>query len=120
MLCDVPCSGLGIIRRKPDIKRKPPDEIEDLPDLQYRILENSSRLVKKGGRLIYSTCTLNPAENLSVISKFLHHHSDFEPAPLRLPDGTIRAIDEPDWALTIFPHMINTDGFFLSSVRKKD
>ena len=120
VLCDVPCSGLGIIRRKPDIKRKPPDEIEDLPDLQYRILENSSRLVKKGGRLIYSTCTLNPAENLSVISKFLHHHSDFEPAPLRLPDGTIRAIDEPDWALTIFPHMINTDGFFLSSVRKKD
>ena len=120
VLCDAPCSGLGIIRRKPDIKRKPQDEIEGLPDLQYRILENSSRLVKKGGRLIYSTCTLNPAENNSVITRFIGEHGEFEPCPLKLPDETIRAIDEPDYMLTVFPHIVNTDGFFISAVRRKD
>ena len=120
VLCDAPCSGLGIIRRKPDIKRKPQSEIEGLPGLQYRILENSSRLVRKGGRLVYSTCTLNPAENAAVIGKFLMNHGEFEPCSLALPEGIERAIDEPDYALTIFPHMINTDGFFISSVRRKD
>ena len=120
VLCDAPCSGLGIIRRKPDIKRKPQEEIQELPDLQYRILEHSSRMVKKGGRLIYSTCTLNPAENLSVIARFLDHHSEFEPCAIRLPDGIHRAIDEPDYALTLFPHIFNTDGFFISSVRRKE
>ena len=120
VLCDAPCSGLGIIRRKPDIKRKPPEEIQELPDLQYRILENSSRLVRKGGRLIYSTCTLNPAENAAVIEKFLRNHSDFAPCALCLPEGIERAIDEPDYALTIFPHICNTDGFFISAVRRKE
>ena len=120
VLCDAPCSGLGIIRRKPDIKRKPQSEIQGLPELQYRILENSSRLVRKGGRLVYSTCTLNPAENLSVIAKFLANHSEFEPCALCIPEGIERAIDEPDYALTLFPHMINTDGFFISTVRRKD
>lgn len=120
VLCDVPCSGLGIIRRKPDIKRKPGSELEALPDLQYRILENSSRLVKRGGRLIYSTCTLNPSENLSVIAKFLENHGEFEPCAFELPEGIRRAIDEPEYAITLFPHIFNTDGFFISSVRKKD
>ncbi|MBQ9901441.1 MAG: 16S rRNA (cytosine(967)-C(5))-methyltransferase RsmB [Clostridia bacterium] len=120
VLCDAPCSGLGIIRRKPDIKRKPPEEIQALPDLQYRILDNSSRLVRKGGRLVYSTCTLNPAENHAVIGKFLDEHGEFEPCPLSLPDGIPRAIDEPDWQITLFPHMMNTDGFFISAVRRKD
>ena len=120
VLCDVPCSGLGIIRRKPDIKRKPQEEIRELPELQYRILENSSRLVKNAGRLIYSTCTLNPAENSAVIEKFLRTHSEFEPCPIKLPHGIERAIDEPDWQITLFPHIFNTDGFFISSVRRKD
>ena len=120
VLCDVPCSGLGIIRRKPDIKRKPESEIQGLPELQYRILENSSRLVKRGGRLIYSTCTLNPAENSAVIENFLQNHSEFEPCPIELPCELLRAIDEPDFQITLFPHMLNTDGFFISSVRRKD
>ncbi len=120
VLCDAPCSGLGIIRRKPDIKRKPQSETEELPDLQYRILENSSRLVRKGGRLIYSTCTLHPAENAAVIGKFLRNHSEFEPCPLALPEGVKSAIDEPDWQITLFPHILNTDGFFISCVRRKD
>lgn len=120
VLCDAPCSGLGIIRRKPDIKRKPQSDINGLPDLQYAILENSSRLVRKGGRLLYSTCTLHPAENAGVIEKFLRNHSDFEPCTLDMPDGITRAIDEPDWQITLFPHIIDTDGFFISAVRKKD
>ena len=120
VLCDVPCSGLGIIRRKPDIKRKAREELSGLPDVQYRILENSSRLVRKGGRLVYSTCTLHPAENLAVIARFLESHDAFEPCPLPLPEGLERAIDEPDYALTLFPHMLNTDGFFISAVRRKD
>ena len=120
VLCDVPCSGLGIIRRKPDIKRKPQSETEGLPQLQLRILQNSAQLVRKGGRLVYSTCTLNPAENLSVIAKFLAGNGDFEPCPIELPDGIVRAIDEPDYTFTIFPHIFNTDGFFIATLRRKD
>ncbi len=120
VLCDVPCSGLGIIRRKPDIKRKSWGEIEGLPDLQRRILENSACMVKKGGRLIYSTCTLHPAENVEVIGAFLKQHGEFEPCPISLPEGLSRAIDEPDYTLTLFPHIFNTDGFFISAVRRKD
>lgn len=120
VLCDAPCSGLGILRRKPDIKRKPPDEIDGLPGLQYDILEHSSRLVRKGGRLIYSTCTLNPAENSGVMEQFLRGHGEFEPYPIALPDGITRAIDEPAYTVTLFPHMADTDGFFIASVRRKD
>ena len=120
VLCDVPCSGLGIIRRKPDIKRKPQSETEGLPQLQLRILQNSAQLVRKGGRLVYSTCTLNPAENLSVIAKFLAGNGDFEPCPIELPDGIVRAMDEPDYTFTIFPHIFNTDGFFIATLRRKD
>lgn len=120
VLCDVPCSGLGIIRRKPDIKRKPQSEISHLPELQQRILESSARLVRKGGRLIYSTCTLNPAENTEVIGEFLRRHDEFEPCPIPLPEGLHRVADEPDYTLTLFPHIFNTDGFFIASVRRKD
>lgn len=119
VLCDVPCSGLGILRRKPDIKHKPQSEIEALPPLQYAILEASARLVKAGGRLIYSTCTLNPAENGDVIGKFLAAHTEFEPCSLALPQGIFRAIDEPDYMVTVFPHMADTDGFFISAVRRR-
>ena len=69
VLCDVPCSGLGIIRRKPEIKYKSEAELSDLPDIQYAILDNASEYVKKGGRMIYSTCTLSKAENEDVVEK---------------------------------------------------
>lgn len=118
VLCDVPCSGLGIIRRKPDIKNKSPQELGDLPELQYKILENSARLVKRGGRLVYSTCTLNPEENAGVLGRFLEAHPEFEPCPIELPFGIVRMIDEPGHMLTIFPQTANTDGFFISTIRK--
>ena len=119
VLCDVPCSGLGIIRRKPDIKQKAPEEIGQLPALQSAILENAAKLVKPGGRLIYSTCTLHPAENGDVIGAFLQTHPAFEPCPLTLPEGIERVIDEPDYMLTVFPFIADTDGFFISAVRRK-
>lgn len=118
VICDAPCSGLGIIRRKPDIKNKPPQEIDNLPALQYKILENSARLVKKGGRLVYSTCTLNPKENSEVLERFLKSHPEFEPCPIELPNGFERKIDEPNHMLTVFPQTADTDGFFISTVRR--
>lgn len=71
VLCDVPCSGFGIIRRKPEIKYKTPDSVENLPDLQYKIVRNSAQYVRDGGRLVYSTCTLLPEENGEVVRRLL-------------------------------------------------
>lgn len=77
ILCDVPCSGFGIIRRKPEIRYKNLDSIKDLPDIQYNILDVSGRYLKQGGRIIYSTCTLNKRENERVVEKFLQNNQDF-------------------------------------------
>ena len=77
ILCDVPCSGLGIIRRKPEIKYKNPAKFEDLPALQYTILTNAVKYLKKGGRILYSTCTLRKAENEKVIERFLKENNNF-------------------------------------------
>jgi 16S rRNA (cytosine967-C5)-methyltransferase len=89
VLCDVPCSGLGVIRRKPEIKYKNPKDFENLPKIQYSILENSAKYLKVGGELVYSTCTLNPAENDNVIDTFLKEHSNFEGVAL------LEALGEP-------------------------
>ncbi len=118
VLCDVPCSGFGIIRRKPEIKQKSPQEVDALPDLQYRILENSAKLVKAGGKLVYSTCTLNPKENAEVVQRFLLNHPEFSLCPINLPDGVEKITDEPDGMITIFPFMADTDGFFISTMTK--
>lgn len=77
VLCDVPCSGLGIIRRKPEIKYKDSAEFDRLPEIQLNILSNGSKYVKAGGVLVYSTCTLSKAENEDVVEKFLRAHPDF-------------------------------------------
>lgn len=116
VLCDVPCSGLGIIRRKPEIRYKDNLLSEDLPQLQYRILCNSAKLVVTGGTLIYSTCTLNPMENRHNADKFLAEHPDFQPLKLELDLN--RLIDEPDNMFTLFPHFHGTDGFFISAFKK--
>lgn len=77
IICDVVCSGFGIIRRKPEIRYKNLDDIKGLPDIQYKILDTSSKYLKPGGRIIYSTCTLNKKENEKVVLRFLDNHSDF-------------------------------------------
>lgn len=82
VLCDVPCSGFGIVRRKPEIRYKPQGEVDKLPDLQYLILRNAARYVKKGGRLVYSTCTLNPEKTKRSACDF--YRKTLLSAPLRL------------------------------------
>ncbi|MBR4727318.1 MAG: 16S rRNA (cytosine(967)-C(5))-methyltransferase RsmB [Clostridia bacterium] len=110
VLCDVPCSGLGILRRKPEIRFKQRGEIDNLPDLQYRILCNATQYLKDGGRLVYSTCTLNPAENQGVCDRFLAAYPAYHAVRV-LPE--IPRIDATDY-LTLMPQVHGTDGFFIA------
>lgn len=118
VLCDVPCSGLGIIRRKPELRYKTIMGLDTLPDLQYLILCNAAGYVASGGMLVYSTCTLNPKENGENAERFLLEHKDFEPYEIDIPNIK-RGIDEPNNHLTLFPHTNGTDGFFISVFRRK-
>lgn len=114
VLCDVPCSGLGIVRRKPEIRYKEKILIDKLPLLQYRILENASNYVKTSGRLIYSTCTLNPAENEEVCKKFLQNHKEFKQVQ------PLNDINSTDGYITLMPHIHGTDGFFIAAFERLD
>lgn len=103
ILCDVLCSGLGIIRRKPEIKYKSFDEFSKLPEIQYKILDNAKNYLKDSGRILYSTCTLRKAENEDVVNKFLAENTDF----------TL------EYSHTFMPHTDGTDGFFCALLVKK-
>jgi len=116
ILCDVPCSGLGVIGKKPEIRYKTPQDIDKLPDLQYVILCTAARYLKPGGRLVYSTCTLNPAENEDVCARFAVKHADFMPAPVLQSISLYR--HESGFA-TLLPHMTGSDGFFIAAFTKK-
>ena len=109
VLCDVPCSGIGVINRKPDIRYKNANEFEDLPQLQYDILKTSSVYLKKGGVIVYSTCTLFPKENEEVFERFLEENKDFEPMPF----------DNGEYIRRIMPSEKN-DGFFFARARRKE
>ena len=117
VLCDAPCSGLGIISRKPEIKYKRMQDLQQLPEIQAKILDTASRYVKVGGTLVYSTCTLLPQENDAVVEKFLQEHGEFE--PLVLPEQ-VRAVGLADdaWKVTLLPQMADTDGFFISCMKR--
>ena len=119
VICDVPCSGLGILRRKPEIRYKEDLFTEELPKIQYDILDVNSKFVKAGGILVYSTCTLRKSENNVNADRFLSEHPDFEPIDIILPNGIVRKIDEPNNQLTLFPQIGGYDGFFISVFRKK-
>lgn len=116
ILCDVPCSGLGVIRRKPEIKYKNYEEFERLPDIQYRILENAAKYLKVGGELVYSTCTVNPAENGEVIKKFLREHNNFKGISF------LEELGQPfgNFAVTLFPENFASDGFFISKIKRTE
>ncbi len=118
ILCDVPCSGLGVLRRKPEIRYKDPIEFRDLPAVQLAILSRSASFLKPGGIMVYSTCTLSKRENSAVVDNFLKSHSEFKEEALKLPDGIKRSIDEPSHMFTMFPHENGTDGFFVAKIRK--
>lgn len=116
ILCDVPCAGLGVIRRKPEIRFKESAEVDKLPEIQYSILKTSAAYLKKGGILVYSTCSLNPAENEEIITRFLKENGDFESVKV-LPQ-IIRHGEDTDY-LTLMPHLHTSDGFFVSAIRRR-
>ena len=113
VLCDVPCSGLGVISKKPDIKYKPVNAIYALPQIQYSILQNCSKYVKIGAELIYSTCTLNKKENEDVVRAFLESNTGFSSVEFDV-DG----ITSHGGMYTFFPHINSTDGFFVAKMKR--
>lgn len=118
VLVDVPCSGLGIIRKKPEIKwTKTQKDMEALYHIQDRILENACRYVKKGGVVVYSTCTLNMMENEKRISKFLKNNKEFEIEKLDFGEHN-NFLYNNSGMLTILPRA-DMDGFFIAKLRKK-
>ena len=114
VLVDAPCSGLGIIRKKPDIRYKKPDELFALPVIQRAILDNAARYVKPGGALVYSTCTILPEENQEVTDGFLAEHPDFGRTPFALPDP----VGETEGQVTLWPHRHDTDGFYICRMER--
>jgi ribosomal RNA small subunit methyltransferase RsmB len=118
VLCDVPCSGLGVIGRKPEIRYKDPAEFDGLPDLQYAILSEGAEHVKDGGTLVYSTCTLSRAENDEVAERFLENHREFSAAlPRVVVDFAGKGASGSAYA-TLMPNVTGTDGFFISVFKK--
>ena len=116
VIADVPCSGLGIIRKKPDIRFKNPADMERLPELQLEILYKQADYVKPGGTLLYSTCTLLRRENEDVVEAFLAHRPDFYLEPLDLPNVFPK---NTTGMLTLVPGEYDTDGFFICRLRRK-
>ena len=116
VIADVPCSGYGIIRKKPDIRYKAPDTMVELPRLQLAILTNQARYVKKGGVLLYSTCTLLKRENEEVVEAFLNKNREFTLEKLSLPKNFP---ENNTGMLTLVPGEYDTDGFFISRLRRK-
>ena len=113
VICDAPCSGLGVLGKKPDIRYRDCSPISELPDLQYSILSESARYLKCGGVLVYSTCTVNPAENEDVALRFLKENDDFRAVPFKYGDKYA----EEGMAL-LLPHTDGTDGFFIAKFEK--
>lgn len=119
VLCDVPCSGLGVIRRKPEIRYKKQESFKELPALQLKILEHSAQLVRPGGMLFYSTCTLRNAENGAVVTEFLKRHPEFEPYDLPETESISHTVNEPKFMRTMMPMDHGGDGFFAAAMRRK-
>jgi len=116
VLADVPCSGYGIIRKKPDIRYKDPAEMARLPHIQLRILNKQAEYVKPGGVLLYSTCTLVRSENEAVIEAFLAHRNDFVLEPLEMPEVFPK---NTTGMQVLVPGQYDTDGFFIAKLRRK-
>lgn len=114
ILCDVPCSGFGVTGKKPEIRYKSEEEIATLPDLQLEILLNSCRFLKKGGKLVYSTCTLLPEENAHVCNAFLEKQKNFRAVHI---DDEIKGFRDGEF-LTVMPHDYDCDGFFIAAFER--
>lgn len=115
VLVDAPCSGLGIIRKKPDIRYKNPEDLFTLSVIQAEILNNAAAYVKPGGTLVYSTCTILPEENEQVTDAFLAEHAAFSRETFVLPDPVGRC----EGQLTLWPHRHGTDGFYICRMKRE-
>ena len=114
LLCDVPCAGLGVLSKKPDLRYKDITSLSELSELQLSILTASAKYLKVGGELVYSTCTLRKEENTDVVEAFLSANPDFERV-----DFSVGSLVSENASLTLYPHIHGTDGFFISKLRKK-
>ncbi|WP_100373253.1 16S rRNA (cytosine(967)-C(5))-methyltransferase RsmB [Bacillus sp. FJAT-45037] len=123
ILIDAPCSGFGVIKRKPDIKwAKKESDVEAIGRIQAQILEAVAPLLKKGGTLVYSTCTVDKDENERMVESFLQEHPTFsvdESLAERLPKQVQQLKRMKKGMVTILPQDFNTDGFFISSLTKQ-
>jgi 16S rRNA (cytosine967-C5)-methyltransferase len=121
VLVDAPCSGLGIIRKKPDIKySRKESELSEIIGLQLEILKNASQYLKVGGCLIYSTCTIQPDENLEIVKAFIEENQGFKLTGFRelMPEGLdIKSAEEG--YIQLFPNIHKTDGFFISKITRE-
>ena len=115
VLVDAPCSGLGIIRKKPDTRYKKADDLFTLPVIQSAILDNAARYVLPGGTLVYSTCTILPEENEQVTQAFLAEHTDFTLDSFELP----QPVGKTDGSLTLWPQRHDTDGFYICRMTRR-
>ena len=113
ILCDVPCSGYGVIAKKPEIKYKPLSDFTRLPEIQYSIAENALRYLAVGGEMVYSTCTVRKAENDEVVERLLREHPELE--PVELPELLLRRFGAK---ATLSPMYGFDDGFFVAKFRK--
>lgn len=123
VLVDVPCSGIGIIRKKPDIKLKnyTKKDFDELNNIQYRILSSSSKYVKRGGYILYSTCTIGREENMNIVDKFLNENKEFKIVDIRpfLPQNLVPYADDRG-CIQLLPNLNNTDGFFICKLQRND
>ena len=119
VLVDAPCSGLGVMRRKPDIKyTKREEDLESLQTIQLAILDNAAQVLKPGGRLVYSTCTVDKRENEGTVEAFLSQHPEMESESLtNLPEKLLAK--QNNGMLQVFPQDFGSDGFFVAAFRKK-
>ncbi|PXW92576.1 16S rRNA (cytosine967-C5)-methyltransferase [Streptohalobacillus salinus] len=124
ILIDAPCSGLGVIRTKPDIKySKTENDIDNLAIIQFELLTKIAPLIKKDGMIVYSTCTVDPTENEVIIAEFLTSHQAFEVDPSffeTLPVQLKDSVGITEFGLQIFPDDFNTDGFFMTRLRRRE
>jgi len=116
VLVDAPCTGTGTLRRNPEIRwRIRPSDLSDLPEKQRRILANASRVLRSGGRLVYSTCSVETEENESVASAFLDENKDFERITVDAPAHLL----QPDDSIRTWPHRDGSDGFFIYAFERR-
>lgn len=121
ILIDAPCSGLGVLRRKPDMKyTKKEEDIFSLQKIQKELLDEIAPLLKKGGTFVYSTCTMDKEENTEIIQQFLKEHGNYEANPefiTCLPQMLVPYASQMD--IQVMPHYFNSDGFYIAALRKK-